>query len=215
MSDVVYPSNSNKAKAEAKAAESVKLEKVVTGDIERRKKPLGAKIRESFMGDDAKTVGAYLIADVLVPAAKNLITDMVTQGIERMLFGAGQPRSSASRSNYTPYNRVGTTTYRSGGATSVPVRNERRDLSRTSRANHDFSDIVIPVRAEAEMVLEQMQGKLDQYGSVMVADFYDLVGVTPQFTDNKWGWDNLRDAEIRLVRGGGYVILFPPTIQID
>jgi hypothetical protein len=215
MSDEIYPGNSNKAKADAKAAETVKLEKVITGEIVQRKKPLGSKIRESFMGDDAKTVGAYLIADVLVPAAKNLITDMVTQGIERMLFGDGRSTRSTSRTNYTPYNRVGTATYRSGGAASAPARDERRDLSRTSRANHDFSGIIIPVRAEAEMVLEQMLGKLEQYGTVMVADFYDLVGITPQFTDNKWGWDNLRDAEIRLVRGGGYTIIFPPTIQID
>ena len=56
---------------------------------------------------------------------------------------------------------------------------------------------------------------MEAYGLVRVADFYDLVGVTGNYTDNKYGWTNIRSAEIVRLRDGGYVIKLPRAMQID
>lgn len=53
------------------------------------------------------------------------------------------------------------------------------------------------------------------YDVCTVADFYDAVGETSEFTDRNWGWTplELRDAQIQHVRGG-YLIGLPSPIPI-
>ena len=70
------------------------------------------------------------------------------------------------------------------------------NFSRGSRARHDFDDILFESRGEAEDVLSHLVDLTIDYGVASVADFYDLSGIESQFTDNKYGWTNLRDAEV-------------------
>ena len=63
-------------------------------------------------------------------------------------------------------------------------------------------------RAEAEEVLDRMSEIIDTYGAVSVADLYDLVDVSGTYTDNNYGWDNLRNAEAVRVRDG-YILKLP------
>ena len=55
---------------------------------------------------------------------------------------------------------------------------------------------------------------IETYGLVRVADLYDLVGITGNYTDNKYGWMNIRNAEIMRVRDG-YMIKMPRAVPID
>lgn len=87
-------------------------------------------------------------------------------------------------------------------------------MSRQARAAHDFDEIVLETRGDAEIVIEKLRDTLAQYDVVTVADLYDLVGITGSFTDNKWGWYNLRDARVSPVRGG-YLLDLPGTTAID
>lgn len=86
-------------------------------------------------------------------------------------------------------------------------------LSRQARANHDFGEIILATRAEAEDVLEQLRELINQYEIATVSDLYQLVGHTGEFTDDKWGWDDLRSASIRPIRGG-YLLNMPRTQPI-
>ena len=55
---------------------------------------------------------------------------------------------------------------------------------------------------------------MDEYRLVTVSDFYDLVGESGEYTDAKYGWQNIRNA--RVVRGRqGYYIELPKPIPID
>ena len=47
-----------------------------------------------------------------------------------------------------------------------------------------------------------------------IGDLYDLVGMTGDFTDNKWGWDNLSRASTTRVRDG-YILVLPRPVVID
>lgn len=205
-----YPSNSYKSReggdTPAKPEKKV-VEKVTTGEVVKRKKPLGRKIVESFTGDDVQSVGSYILMEVLLPAAKTMISDAASQGVERLLFGDSRPRSGSTRigPGYTNYNRMHSSSRR-----DEPV----RTISRSARASHDFGEVILQTRGEAEDVLDRLTALVDQYDIATVSDLYELVGITGQFTDDKWGWANLRGSNIRRVRDG-YLIELPRPEPID
>lgn len=207
-----YPANSHKAKVEKAAPTEKKVESVVTGKVVQRKKPLGAKIAETFAGEDAKSVGDHILFDVLIPAAKAAISDAASQGVERLLFGEVRSRratsSVTSRTNYTSYNRP----VSSPGRAFEP--DGARSMSRRARATHDFNEIVLEDRGQAEGVLDGMGALIDKYDICTVSDLYDLVGITGNYTDDKWGWTDLRGAEVRRIREG-YLLNLPRPVAID
>lgn len=61
---------------------------------------------------------------------------------------------------------------------------------------------------------EHMIDALATYNCVSVADLYDLVGMTSNYTDNKYGWYDLRTAYIQGV-SGGYVIRLPKPVVLN
>ena len=63
-------------------------------------------------------------------------------------------------------------------------------------------------------MLTQMEATIDKYGFVTIADMYDLANLTSNYTDNKYGWMNVRNAEVIRARDG-YVIKLPRAVPID
>jgi hypothetical protein len=196
---VDYPANSNKSKEQL---EKKRPEKVATGVVVTRKKNWWERAVHTVFSDDADTLSSYIVLEVLVPAFRNLLYDTVSQGAERALYGESR-RSSGSRSGYTNYTAAS-----SGRNPSRPA------LSRQARAAHDFDDIIIATRPEADEVLDALREMIELYGQASVADLYDLVGITTDFTDNAWGWIDLRTASVRPVRGG-YLLNLPRTRTIS
>ena len=206
-----YQSNSHKSKAEraeiAKAAEKKKVKKVVSGKVKTKKND-GRKLASMFISEDAADVKSYVIMDVLIPAIKKAISDIVTDGIDMILYGGkGGNRSSRSagkvsyRSYYDDRNR------------SSRDRDRDRDDNR-GRGRFDYDDIVFESRGEAELVREQMVEIIDHYGFVTVADMYDMADLTAPYTAAKYGWTNIRTAEAVRIRDG-YILKLPKAMPID
>lgn len=208
---VDYPANSRKAREALPQPQEKKVEAVVTGEVIRRKKSPFAKLTHGFLADDSGSVMEYVLQEVLLPAARTLIYDMFTQGLERTLFGDSRPTRPAQR-GYTNYS---TRSAHTGvGTRHIPASaGNVTQLSRQQRAQHDFADIIVENRAEAEEVLDRMRDLIHEYQVCTVADFLDLIGQTGEFTDDKWGWFDLRSASIRVVRGG-YMFFLPRTQPI-
>ena len=81
----------------------------------------------------------------------------------------------------------------------------------------DYDDISFDSRGDAELVLDQMRDLVDGdrgFGLVTVADMYDLAGLQAPFTARKYGWFNLRTAEVIRGRDGFYIRL-PKAMPID
>lgn len=206
MENFDYKSNSNKSKTEAvKQAEEKRVEKVVTGKVVTKKKSGFSKFAGEFISEDAKNIKSYVIGDVLIPAFKKAISDIITDGIDIMLYG-GNGRSRSGRSNA---DRV---SYRSYYDDRRP--SDRLTTSRYSSNSYSYDDIILDSRGEAEEVLARMDELMDTYGLVRVADLKDLVGITGSYTDNKYGWTNIRNAEIVHVRDG-WMIKMPRAVAID
>lgn len=210
-----FPGNTKTKKTVEEPAEEKRVQKVVTGKVKKQKKGLGKKVAETFLEDDSKSVASYVFFDILIPAAKELISDMVSGGVEMFLFGEKRGRS-ASRNT----TRQGSRSYTSyGNYYKQNDRDERdrrrdRDISRPSRSMHNFDEIILETRGEAEDVLAHLVDLTIDYDQATVADFYDLVGVTSEYTDRRYGWTDLRDASISRVRGG-YLINLPRTRPLD
>lgn len=201
-----YSSNSHKTKAATvDQTEKPKVEKIINGEVVERKKSLGRKFMSVFAGDDLKSVISYVAFDVAVPTLKTLISDMASQGVERALFGDSRPRAGARPGGYTSYNRV---------SSPLGGRSEPRALTQRARATHDFREIILPARGDAEAVLDGLQMLVDQYSVALVSDLYELVGITGSFTDNKWGWINLAGSNVRRIPEG-YLVNLPQPISID
>lgn len=205
-----YPPNSFKYKEEqkkqAQQKEEKRVEKVVTGVVKTKKKSKAEKFMGNFISEDAKSVKSYVFGEVLIPAIKKAISDIVTDGIDIILYGESR-RGSRGRSTA---DRVSYRNYYDGGY-SRPRMNERQALM---TGQYSYDDIVLQSRGEAEDVLARMDELMDTYGLVRVADLYDLVGITGNYTDNKYGWTNITRAEIVRTRDG-FMIKMPRAVPID
>lgn len=157
------------------------------------------KVKEDvFISEDVSNVKTYIFLDVLVPAIKKAVSDIVKDGIDMMLYG-DKRSSSRGSSSYVSYRSYSDNT----------SRNSRRSI----RASYDFDDVVFDTRGEADEVLSSMDELMDTYGVVSVADMYDLCGMTCNYTDNKYGWKSLARADILSVRDG-YMIKLPKAEPI-
>jgi len=215
-----YPANSHKVTQHYVKKENVekeeepkKIEKVVEGEVLRRKKPWGKRVWESFVGGDLQTVRSFVVLEVLLPAAKDMIADSFTQGVERMLYG--EARSTSRRTGrrpgdngYVAYNRY------APSKPSYGRRDEPPGPSRRARATHNFDEIILATRVEAEEVIDRLFDLVSRYDSATVADLYELVGVTGNYTDDKWGWTDIRGAGVTRVRNG-YLLDLPRPEPID
>ena len=200
--DMDYKPNSHKYKEEQKnlPAERKKVEKVVTGKVKTKKKSEASKLKDVFISEDVSNVKSYIFMDVLIPAAKKAISDIVSNGIDMILYGETRSRKSSSGASYVSYR-------------DYSRRADRRDSSWT-RVGYDYDDIILETRGEAEDVLERMNELIDTYDVVSVADLYDLVGKSCNYTDNKYGWTNIRNAEPIRVRDG-YLLKMPKAGPIN
>lgn len=197
-----YKPNSHKFReGQTEALTDKKIEKVVRGKVKTKPRSGMSKITDVFISEDASNVKSYIVMDVLVPAVKKAISDIVRDGIDMILYGESRGRRSSTSSSYVSYRDYS--------------RSDDRDRFRDSRTrsgyNHD--DIILETRGEAEEVLTRMDELIDTYGVVSVADLYDLIGKSCEYTDNKYGWTNIRNAEPIRVRDG-YMLKLPKALPI-
>jgi len=206
-----YPPNSRKS-AEA-SREPKRVEPVVSAGVTRRKKSLGKQFQNTFFNGSARMAAHYVVFSVLIPAAKDALAEAGSQGIEKLIYGEGRRkggfRPSSGPLGYINYNQA----YQQGPPRPTP--GPQRGISQRARQLHDFDEILIPSRQEAEDVLERMYDILSRYEMVTVADLYRLTGLASNHTDEKWGWLDLRGSNIRRVRSTGYLLDLPEPEYLD
>ena len=201
---------SDEKKTETKKPEK-ELEKVVQGEVKRQKPPAAKRLRESLGLEETRTVGDYLVWEVLIPAAKEMVADLVKRGIDVFLYGGASPKKPSSRTGGKPY--VSYEGYYSS-KNYVP-RDYKQERSRYYKKSFDFREFVFEDRRDAEMVLNELCETIDVYGFAKVSDFYSLVGETERdFTDHGYGWDALGSASVERVRDG-WVVDMPRPIPLN
>lgn len=182
--------------------EKKKVEKVISGTAKSKKKSEIKKFTDVFLSEDINNVKSYIFMDVLIPAAKKAVSDIVTNGIDMLLYGSAGNRRKGTADKIS-YNRY----------YDRPA--DRRDYqTNRTRTGYNYDDIILDNRGEAEEVLSRMDELISEYGMVSVADLYDLVGVTGNYTDNKYGWMDIRSASVVRVRDG-FMIKMPRALPLN
>ena len=194
--DEMYQSNSYKSKEmNTRNDEKKKLEKVVVGQVKTKKKNGMSKFMSGFISDDTQNIKSYLVKDVVVPTIKKTITDIV----DMILYG-GKHKSSSR----IPGSKISYRSY-------YDEPRERREP--VASQAYDYNEIILETRGDAEEVLDRLTETIDTYKIASVADLYDLVGISGNYTDFRYGWTNLSNAYVERTREG-YQLKLPRALPI-
>lgn len=193
-----FPSNTNKEK---------RVEKVIKNKPVQRRYSFLRTVLRSFIAEDVEDIRSYILLDVVIPAIKDTILDAATGGLDRLFYGESRTRRRRSSlvnnrpSNYTVYSTKNRDV-------------EKRNVSPRARATHDFREIVLEERSEAETVIDRLSDLIEDYEIATVADLYALVDISASYTDDKWGWSSPEGFRIRHVRGG-YLLDLPRPMPVE
>jgi hypothetical protein len=203
-----FPPNSHTSRR----GQEKKIERVTTGTAVRKRKSLRKQFSEVFIAGDIQSTSRFVVMDVLLPAARDMIYDAASEGVRKLIFGDAARRRGGST---TPYSGpTGHIAYNRYSRDDRPPFPSQRSMSRQGRARHDFDEIVLDERSEAEEVLDRLFDVVNKYESATVADLYDLVGLPSTHADYKWGWTDLRGAGVSRIRDV-YLLDLPDPEIID
>ena len=187
------------------ATEEKRIRKVVKSPA-KTKKNEARKLADIFISEDVSSVKNYIFMDVLVPAIKKAIYDIVTNGIDMFLYG-GTGRSKNSSSG----NKVSYRNYYDQKNSGGVVRSHEPNRVQTG---FEYEDVVFPSRGDAENAKQQMQDIVARYGLVTVNDLYEMAMLSAPYTSQKYGWVDVSNVSVERVRDG-YVLKLPRAVPID
>lgn len=207
-----FPSNSRRPSpldktAAVPPAEAPILEKIVVGTVITRKKSLGRRFRDTFFNGNSDSVFGYLLKDVLIPALQATVTDVITQGIERAVYGeVRSPNRSARGGSYTrphiSYDRTSTV------GRTMPQRVPPARVSAVRPSAFQIGEVILPTQIEAQVIVDKLFETVEEYGMTTVANLKELIGETPVYTDHKYGWTDLTGMTAKRIREG-YLLVLP------
>lgn len=195
-----YRSNSNKSREALSAQPEKKVEKVISGTAKIRKKSGMQKFADIFMPEDVGDIKSYIVTTVVIPAIKKAIMD----AMDMLLYGeTGSSRKAGSASKVSYRN------FYDKGA-------DRRDSRPTRVSGFDYDNIIFAGRGDAEACLDAMFEIISTYGTVSVADLYDLADMPPtnNYMLDRYGWADLSGSTPVRVRDG-YTLKLPRAVPLN
>jgi hypothetical protein len=212
-------SHSNKEARSARPSEKASSEPKVVARVTKskavlRKKPLRRKFIEAFRPEDNVGFLEHTLLDVLVPSIKDAVAEAASATIDNALGVGGTSRSrrrSRSGGSYTSYNRMGAARPRDRRDRD----DDRRPHRRESRGPSDFGEIIIDTKVEAEEVLDSLIELISKYDVATMRDLLSLIGEPHNYTDEDWGWTDLRGARIHRIGRDGYLLDLPRPEALD
>ena len=192
---------------EEKKEERVEQRPVVKGKVKIKKEPLSRKFSDVFLSDSVENVKSYILFDVVIPGIRDLVSSMITNGTDMLIYGHSRGHRGGNRNdreNYTRFSRGSNV-----GRSESIVRGNPRD-------RYSYNDIIFDSRGDAREVLDCMGDVLDRFKMVSIADYYELAHAEEceKYTDRKYGWFSLDNAEIIRDRDG-YRISLPRPELLD
>ena len=198
-----YPSNSFRAKMQQQTEPEAKVEKVVSGTVKTKSKSGITKFTDIFFASDIASVKTYIWQEILVPAFRRTLSEVMKNGTDMLIFSDAEKRKKE-----TPANRYSYRNYY-----DRPEESRRDSYRQQTRSGYSYNDVIFDNRGDAEEVLNRMDELIDKFGIVSVADLYDMAGITGNYTDNKYGWTDISNAKAVRVQDG-YVLKLPRAMPI-
>ena len=187
----------------------------------RHKQSIWKSVGDKFISEDAEYVGSSIVDDILIPALRDLINDILHGAVD-MTFGGGNYRGgSYSRRgrgrSHISYDRI----YDDRRYSSRRRRDDDDyDDRRSRRRLPDCSEFVFDPRdfdrasdakCAAEDLLDDMADRIEEYGRVDMAWFLDQIGEDAEglWNAEDWGWTNLSGVRVRGSNRNGWYIDLP------
>ena len=188
----------------------------------RHKKSIWKSVGDRFINEDAEYVGSSILEDILIPALRDLINDILHGAVD-MTFGGGNYRGGSygrrgrGRSHISYDRMYDDRRYSSRRSRrdddDYEDRRSRRRLPDCSEFIFDPRDFDRPSDAKcaAEDLLDDMADRIEEYGQVDVAWFLDQVGedIEGRWNAEDWGWTNLSGVRVRGSNRSGWYIDLP------
>jgi len=182
----------------------------ITDHVKIRKSSEFKKFTKQFISEDISSVKGHIISDVVIPSIQKLVSDLIRNTVDGIIYGVrGIKSDSPGMRNIYNYNKAGLSYY-SGG---VPL-NQIPQSQYARGINYSVNDVEFADRGDAEEVLYALRDSIERYGLVSIGDFYDMISQKHTHTDLKYGWRDLRDAEVVRMRGA-FQIKFPKIVPLD
>lgn len=197
-----YKPNSHRYKEEQKKVPEKRVQRIVSNTAKVKKTGEFKKFINNFVAEDATSVKTYIVTDVVIPAAKKLISDIVRDGIDMILYGGSGTRKTSSSGSKISYRNY-----------YDEKRDDRHNTSSTTR--FDYDNVGFDTRGEADTALTEMQEIIEVFGFVTVSDLYEMANLNAPYTSNKYGWMSVSTAKVYRDRDGRYYIKLPKASPID
>lgn len=186
------------------------VEQVVSEPAKLKEKGIGGMFADIFLSENIGKVKEYLVSDVVVPAIKETIVSIVQNGIEMLFYGSSGTYNRNTRKNdggtYVSYN----------GYYNKGLKSDRTDTSNRNRSRHSTRDVIFATRGDAERTKAELVEAFRKYKSATFADFCYAAKVDYTYMEEKWGWYELDDQDLRVIPvRGGFVIDMPKPIYLE
>ena len=216
-----YPNASLKKKSDIKPMEKEKVEPTIsTTGVKFKKQSNWKKAKHKIFKQEMSEVKTYIVDEFLIPTFKDLISSMLTNTVDMLLYGEVRHNSrriigdgGPKYGNYVNYSTVRGS--RGGLSTS-----SRGGFSTASSDYLEMDELIFDTRGKAVNLLNSMRAIINEYGVISVARMYDFLYDEDEFgnkrpivapsTYNNYGWYNLDAADVILTRSG-YLLKLPPT----
>lgn len=174
----------------------------------KAKPSFGAKMKHAFLGSEVDDVGDYILKQYLEPTGKRLLNNTIqtilktiSNGAQVLLFGkvvSDQNQGVDYTSFYNP---------------NIAPNNNNNNQQKAYKVM-DAVDTFVLSKADADETLAYLRGRIREFGSSSVVDYYEHIHAPVDYMMVDRGWVNLDSARVLPMPGNGYYIDLPRPIYL-
>lgn len=173
----------------------------------KAKESVGTKLKHAFLGPDVDDVGNYLLKEYLEPTGKRLLNNgaqgilkHIGNGIQVLLFGKVINQQQNGGVDYTSF-------YNS----NIGPNGQQQQKSYKVM---DAVDTFTMSREDALETLAYLRGRIQQFGSASVLDYYEHINAPLDYMMSDRGWKSLDGVQVLPMPGNGFYIDLPRPIYL-
>lgn len=174
----------------------------------KAKESVATKLKHAFLGPDVDDVGNYILKEYLEPTGKRLLNNgaqgllkHIGNGIQVLLFGKVVTQQNGGV-DYTSFYNPGI------GPNGQQQQNQK------AYKIMDAVDTFTMTREDALETLAYLRGRIQQYGSASVLDYYEHINAPLDYMMSNRGWKNLDGVQVLPMPGNGFYIDLPRPIAL-
>jgi hypothetical protein len=209
-----YEGNSFKQKQkrlEEEREQPKKVQKVVKNKVRVKKQSELDKLVDTMFVGRASEIGESLISDILIPAFKQTVSNLVTNGISMLLYNEKDVKTYNSGNIKRMNGSVITRTDYSTQSNNRVAYRQKGEIG-----GYTYPKVYFEDRLDADKVFANMQDQVERYDQVSVRAYCEMTGTQFSRIDEDYGWDkqDLVYARIRSTRDG-WIINLPRPQRLE